>query len=107
MRYIIPISGKDSLATAIFQTTYQPNLPYEFIFNDTGSELPEVYKWLDNIEKSTGWKINRIGESLENLITQSNGFLPSIHARYCTRETKIKPTDIYLNKEPAYVYYGL
>lgn len=54
MRYIIPISGKDSLATAIFQTTYQPNLPYEFIFNDTGSELPEVYKWLDNIEKSTG-----------------------------------------------------
>ena len=64
MRHIIPISGKDSLATALVQTTRYPNLPYEFLFNDVGCELPETYAWLDAVERKTGWKINRVGKCL-------------------------------------------
>jgi len=46
-RHIMPISGKDSLATALFQLAYEPDRPYEFMFNPTGAELPEVFTWLE------------------------------------------------------------
>jgi 3'-phosphoadenosine 5'-phosphosulfate sulfotransferase (PAPS reductase)/FAD synthetase len=106
-RHVIPISGKDSLATALFQTKHQPDLAYEFIFNDTGAELPEVYEWLNQVEVKTGWTIKRIGENLETKIHSWNGFLPSPIARFCTSDCKIDPTDRYLSNDPTYVYYGL
>ena len=40
MRHIIPISGKDSLSTALVQLAKQPEIDYEFMFNPTGQELP-------------------------------------------------------------------
>lgn len=107
MRYIIPISGKDSLATALIQTTIDPDKPYEFIFNDTRCELPPVYEWLDKIEFKTGWKITRLNGDLEAIIDSYGGFLPNHQARYCTRQSKIQVTEDYLNKEEATVYYGL
>lgn len=106
-RHVIPISGKDSLATALIQTTEHPQINYEFIFNDTGAELPEVYQWLSLIEAKTDWSIKRIGANLEDRIRSYGGFLPSAHGRYCTRDGKIKPTDIYLGNDPVYAYYGL
>lgn len=51
MRHIIPISGKDSLWTAIYQKQKDPSLPYEYLFNDTGAELPDTYAWLDKVER--------------------------------------------------------
>lgn len=108
MRHLIPISGKDSLATALLQTTHYPDLGYEFFFNDTGAELPETYDWLDKVEKKTNWDIKKIGCSLEGYINKYGGFLPSPKARFCTKETKIKPTESYLkNKGPVTIYYGL
>ena len=106
MRHIIPISGKDSLATAIVQMTIAPDLPYEFWFNDTGGEIPETYQWLDNVEKYLGIKIVRIGKSLRQIIL-SHGFLPSHHKRYCTKEGKIMPMVEAIGNDYAYVYYGL
>ena len=107
MRYICLISGKDSLATALIQTTHQPDLPYEFVFNDVGCELPETYAWLDRVQQKTGWKIERVGESLEAIIRSYNGFLPGQRSRYCTREAKIQPLERWLGSDPAIVYYGL
>lgn len=107
MRHIIPISGKDSLATALIQTARYPDLPYEFIFNDVGAELPETYQWLKEVERQTGWEIVRIGKDLQALIALRNGFLPSPRARYCTRETKIEPMKAYLKGTEATIYYGL
>lgn len=43
IRHIIPISGKDSLCTAIVQRQAEA-LEYEYLFNPTGSELPEVFQ---------------------------------------------------------------
>ena len=107
MRHLILVSGKDSLATALFQTTHEPRDDYEFLFNDTGCELPETYQWLSQVEEKTGWQITRIGRDLMAKIRHRNGFLPSSRARYCTRETKIDPTHEYLKKSPATVYYGI
>lgn len=107
MRHIIPISGKDSLATALVQTTRDRSLEYEFLFNDTGAELPETYAWLDRVERETGFEIVRIGKNLEEIIVGYD-VLPSHKMRYCTREAKIQPMETWIGKEEeAIVYYGL
>lgn len=107
LRHIALISGKDSLATALVQTTRAPHLRYEFIFNDVGAELPETYAWIDSVEAKTGWHILRIGKSLKEASNRRNGYLPSPKVRYCTRECKIEPLQKYLKGSPAKVYYGL
>lgn len=107
MRHIIPISGKDSLATAIVQKTLHPDLPYEYVFNPTGAELPEVEIWIDKVESYLGKKIVRVGEDLDAIIQSYNYFLPSGQARYCTRQAKIEPFIKWINGENAIVYYGI
>lgn len=106
MRHIIPISGKDSLTTAIVQMNRNSDLSYEFIFNDVGSELPETYEWLDSIEDKLDIKITRIGESLSDIIAFS-GFLPSQQKRYCTRLAKIEPMEKFIGTDEAIIYIGL
>jgi len=107
MRHIIPISGKDSLSTAIVQTTRSPELKYEFIFNKTGAEFPDTIEWLSKIETVKNWKIQKIDGDLEGIIDSYNGFLPSPKSRYCTRKAKIRPMQKFLGKEPCNLYYGL
>ncbi len=106
-RHIIPVSGKAVLAAGLLQTAARPDLPYEFVYNDVGCELPETYAWLDAVEQKTGWRIVRVGKSLDALIDQYGGFLPGPKSRYCTRETKIEPFEAWLGASSAVVYYGL
>lgn len=107
MRHIVPISGKDSLATAIWQMAHDPNLPYEFVFNDTRAELPATYEWLDRVEATLGIKIIRIGKDLEQVINEQ-GILPSPRIRFCTERAKIIPMDQFIGKgNTATVYFGL
>lgn len=107
MRHIIPISGKDSLCTAIVQITREPGLDYEFMYNPTGAELPCVFEWLDRVSEYFGKEIVHVGEDLEALIESYNFFLPSGQARYCTREAKIEPMERFIGKEPATIYLGI
>lgn len=107
-RHIIPISGKDSLATALWQIAKEPHLPYEFMFNPTGAEYPEVFIWLKKVEKYLGKPIVKVGKDLENIITNDRGgFLPSWNDRYCTKQSKIKPMEDYIGRSPCFVYYGI
>lgn len=106
MRHIIPISGKDSLATAIWQTTHHPELNYEFVFNDTRAELPETYEWLARVESVLGIRIERIGKNLEAIIDEQ-AILPSPRIRFCTERAKIRPMDRFIGAETAIVYFGL
>jgi hypothetical protein len=62
---------------------------------------------LEDIERKTGWKINRIGASLPEIIKKYGGFLPSGQARYCTRKAKIEPMQKWLADARATIYYGL
>lgn len=106
MRHIIPISGKDSLATAIIQVARE-ELDYEFMFNPTGQEYPEVYQWLDKVSEYFNKPIMKVGRPLKQIIAEQNWFLPSPQARYCTRLSKIEPMEKYLNKDAATVYFGI
>lgn len=108
MRHIIPISGKDSLATALIQLNREPNIDYEFMFNPTGQELPEVIQWINKVESYLGKPIIRVGEDLKEIIEyEMNWFLPSRQARYCTRMTKIEPMEKFIGKGETLVYYGI
>lgn len=106
MRHIIPISGKDSLTTAIVQTAREEH-DYEYFFNPTGLELPEVFEWLDSVENKLGITIERVGKPLGEIIVKRNYFLPSSRARYCTQESKIEPMIEWIGQTEATVYYGI
>lgn len=107
MRHIIPISGKDSLATAIVQLARKPDLDYEYVFNPTGLELPEVFVWLDKVELYLEKPIKRVGKDLKEIIESYNYFLPNMRDRYCTRRSKIEPFEEFINGEDCIVYYGI
>lgn len=107
MRHLMLISGKDSLAAALVQTARAPELHYEFVFNDVGTELPEAYAWLDEVERKTGWEIKRVGVSLLEKIAAFGGYLPSRRNRYCTRSGKIEPMEELIGEDECTVYYGL
>jgi hypothetical protein len=106
MRRIIPISGKDSLATAIIQRTRQPALSYEYFYNPTGMDLPEVDVWLALVESYLGASIHRVGDDLETIMYEQK-ILPAHKTRYCTRLAKIFPMEEWIGKEQAMVYYGI
>lgn len=106
MRHIIPISGKDSLATAIIQKELQPELEYEYIFNPTGKELPETIEWLKKVEIYLGKPILFIGVDMKTTSEWISGFRPTQWARWCTRKCKIEPTEEYFKGE-GFIYYGL
>ncbi len=106
MRHVIPISGKDSLCTALVLLEREPDKTYEYIYNDVGADIPDVAIWLSTVENRLNIKIHRIGMNLEDIILDQ-GILPSIRARYCTRMAKIYPMEDYLGKEDSIVYYGI
>lgn len=107
-RHVIPISGKDSAATAIVQQAYHPEYEYEYIYNDTFSELPEVDVWLKKMESYLNKPIVRIGANLEDII-YDQGILPSRRVRFCTRLSKIYPMEDYFSKQnrPVKLYLGI
>lgn len=106
MRHIIPISGKDSAATALVQMARNPNLSYEYIYADVRMELPETYSWIDAVEAQLGIQITRVGKSLEDVIAEQN-MLPSNQRRFCTRLSKIYPIQDFIGKSPATQYIGI
>lgn len=107
MRHIIPISGKDSLATALVQLAKDESLGYEYVYNPTGAELPVVHDWIHSIEDKLDIKINIVSKPLEPIIESYGYWLPSPRKRYCTIESKIKPFVKWIGKKPTTVYYGI
>lgn len=107
MRHIIPISGKDSLCTALVQNRIAPELEYEYMFNPTGSELPEVFEWLKMVEVYLGKPICQVGENLLEIIEDKNFYLPSGQRRYCTFDAKIQPMEKWIGKDECFIYYGI
>ena len=106
MRHVVPISGKDSLATALVLKAHHPEIDAEYFFSDTGAELPETYAWLNKVETHLG-KINRIGKSLEEFIEKYQ-YLPSRQARFCTNESKIRPMErLFRQEDKVHLYFGL
>ena len=84
IRHILSLSGgKDSAALAIHMRDRVPEM--EYIFHDTGKELPDTYNFLERIEAYLGKKIVRttFGTTFDDLLRSKGGMLPSNHRRWC------------------------
>ncbi len=61
VRHVLGISGgKDSAALAIYMKDKYPQLDIEYYTCDTGEELDETYKLIENLESYLGKKIKRL-----------------------------------------------
>lgn len=108
-RHIINVSGgKDSAALAIYLRGRLPNL--EYVFCDTGKELPETYEYLDRLEAYLGQPIVYLtndGRDFDHYLTLRRGFLPSPQNRWCTELLKLKSLESYIGNDPVVSYVGL
>lgn len=121
-RHIVPVSGgKDSSALAVYLRQRNPEIEFEYVFSDTGVELPETYDYLDRLENVLGIEIHRVsaldlfdvaekhGRTAFDIALYEHfaGFLPSPRARWCTRIMKIAPFERFVGTDRAYSYIGI
>ena len=107
-RQICPLSGgKDSTALAIYLKS--KILDIEYVFCDTGSELPETYEYLDKLEAFLGKEIVRLNseKNFDYLLKQHSDYLPSPRARWCTLEMKIKSFERFIGDDLIESYIGI
>jgi 3'-phosphoadenosine 5'-phosphosulfate sulfotransferase (PAPS reductase)/FAD synthetase len=119
IRHIVSLSGgKDSTALALYMQQHYPQIPVEYVFCDTGCELPETYDYLERLEALLGARIERLsaldhlgvarklGRTPFDIVLYEvyGGFLPSPRARWCTRILKIKPFEAYVGTGRALSY---
>lgn len=107
-RHILCLSGgKDSTALAIYMKDRVENM--EYVFTDTGEELPETYEYLDILEVFLNKPIVRLNPDrpFKHHLEIRNGFLPSSRQRWCTELLKIKPFEEYVGDESVISYVGI
>jgi len=121
-RHVVSLSGgKDSTALAIYMRETFPQVPTEYVFCDTGAELPETYEYLDRVESVLGQPIVRLN-ALDLLRIRKRhsrspfdvwlnevygGYLPNPRARWCTRVLKIQPFELHIGDDRAFSYIGI
>ena len=109
-RHILSLSGgKDSTALAILMKQEYPEIDLEYVFCDTGEELPETYSYLEKIETYLGKKIIHIKaeKSWDEYLDHYTGYLPSARSRWCTSNLKIIPFEKYVGSDTVYSYIGI
>ncbi len=121
-RHVVSVSGgKDSAALALHMQSTYPDLAFEYVFCDTGCELPETYDYLQRLEALLGVPITYLN-ALDLLDVAKKpgrnpfdiwlkevygGYLPSPRARWCTRVLKIQPFERYIGDDSAFSYIGI
>ena len=116
--YILTLSGgKDSTALALFIMDNMPELheKIEYVFYDTGLDLPETYDYLNKIEVFLDKKITYVKpEKSFDHIFSTTGMLPNMFARWCTVELKVKPSVKFFKRkileegyEKIHLYAGI
>lgn len=108
VRHVLGLSGgKDSSALAIYMRERVPEM--EYVFCDTGKELPETYEFLTLMEAYLGKPILRLSSErdFDHYLSVFNGYLPSSRMRWCTRLLKLKPFEGYVGDDPVINYVGI
>ncbi len=98
-KHVLGLSGgRDSAALAVYMRQHRPELEIEYFFTDTGKELPEVYEYLGKLEGFLGQSIRRLNpdRDFDFWLRQYNNFLPSPQSRWCTRQLKLRPFELWL-----------
>lgn len=101
-RHVLGLSGgRDSAALAVYMRQQHPEIDIEYFFTDTGKELPEVYEFLVRLEGFLGKTIERLNpdRTFDFWLTQYKSFLPSPKTRWCTRQLKIRPFELWLRPD--------
>ncbi|WP_038052084.1 phosphoadenosine phosphosulfate reductase family protein [Thioalkalivibrio sp. ALJ1] len=121
VKHIVSLSGgKDSTALALFMRDNYPELPVEYVFCDTGVELPETDEYLERLEARLGTQVTRL-DAFEKLKAEKKGkrnafdmwlevyggYLPSPRSRWCTRVLKIEPFERYVGANTAFSFIGI
>ncbi|MEE9454665.1 MAG: phosphoadenosine phosphosulfate reductase family protein [Paracoccaceae bacterium] len=102
VRHILGLSGgRDSAALAIYMRQQRSELDIEYFFTDTGKELPEVYDFLDRLEGFLGKPINKLNpdRDFDFWLAEYGHFLPSARTRWCTRQLKLRPLELWLRPD--------
>jgi 3'-phosphoadenosine 5'-phosphosulfate sulfotransferase (PAPS reductase)/FAD synthetase len=108
VRHVLSLSGgKDSAALAIYLRDRVPEM--EYIFHDTGKELPETYEYIERLEAILGRGVTKttVKDSFDKWLKVYGGMLPSNHRRWCTKMLKLKPFEDYIGDDPVLNYVGL
>ncbi|WP_081752672.1 phosphoadenosine phosphosulfate reductase family protein [Kallotenue papyrolyticum] len=108
VRHILSLSGgKDSTALAIYMRDRVPEM--EYVFCDTGEELPETYAYLRKIEAFLGKNITVLNPDrpFSHYLDIYRGVLPDAKTRWCTRMLKIKPFERYVGNDLVFSYIAI
>lgn len=113
-RHVLGISGgKDSAALAVYMTNKYPEISIEFYSCDTGKELEETYKLVEEL-KNHGIKItllkaaeNSNEKPFDHFWKLYGKYLPSSNARWCTKKLKLEPFEKYVGTDPVISYVGI
>ncbi|HNT34020.1 MAG TPA: phosphoadenosine phosphosulfate reductase family protein, partial [bacterium] len=107
-RHILSLSGgKDSTALALYMRDKVPQM--EYVFCDTGHELPETKDYLLKIQAHLGREISILNPDrpFEHYLGLYRGVLPDPRTRWCTRMLKIRPFEKYVGDDPVILYVGI
>jgi 3'-phosphoadenosine 5'-phosphosulfate sulfotransferase (PAPS reductase)/FAD synthetase len=99
IKHVLGLSGgRDSAALAVYMRQHHPELSIDYFFTDTGKELPEVYEFLGRLEGFLGKPILRLNSDrdFDFWLKRYNNFLPSPQTRWCTRQLKLRPFEVWL-----------
>ncbi len=108
VRHILSLSGgKDSTALAIYMQGKIPNV--EYVFCDTGEELPETYEYLEKLEVFLGKPIIRLNPDrpFNHFLDLYGGILPDARTRWCTRMLKLRPFEQYIGNDQVISYIAI
>ncbi len=107
-RHILSLSGgKDSTALAVYMRDRVEDM--EYIFHDTGKELPDTIEYIERLEAYLGKRVIRTTtrEGFDDILRSKGGMLPSNRRRWCTDLLKLKPFEQYIGDEPCINYVGI
>lgn len=122
-KHILALSGgKDSAALAVYLRDKYPYREFEYVYTDSGCELPETYAYLDRIRAVLGiditvirpekswdnyWSLVKVKKTKYGNFT----YLPTPKNRWCTEVLKLIPYEEWLKKNyfdyRVYSYVGL
>lgn len=108
IRHILSLSGgKDSAALAVYMRDRVSEM--EYIFHDTGHELPETYEYLARLEAYLGKPVQptRPDYTFDKWLQIYGGMIPSGRRRWCTRMLKLKPFEKFVGEDKVINYVGL
>jgi 3'-phosphoadenosine 5'-phosphosulfate sulfotransferase (PAPS reductase)/FAD synthetase len=108
VRHILSLSGgKDSAALAVYMRDRVDDM--EYIFHDSGKELPETLQFIDRLEVYLGTPVIRTTppHSFDHWYTVYGDIIPSNFRRWCTKMLKLKPFEEFIGADRCFNYIGI